>query len=178
MTLSLSARGVFSLKELIFPRWPPSLVVKGEVVGTIVFLSFTPHAFGDEERALLNGLRSQVAIVIEGLRLYDELRQSKETLEAYSARLNESMTLEHRISRTDVLTGLPNRRYLEEAMAVESTGLVGEGGICLMLVDVDQFKSFNDRFGHNFGDDVLKLVATVARNVCGPGDIAGRLGGD
>lgn len=154
------------------------LVVREDLIGTISFCSFTPHSFDESEMALLNSLSSQAAIIIKGLDLYEELRVSNEKLEEYAERLRESMSVEHRIARTDFLTGLPNRRYLEELLEGQAISLERERALFLMIADVDDFKAFNDRFGHGFGDDVLRLMGALARKVCGDGDIAVRYAGD
>ncbi len=70
--------------------------------------------------------------------------------------------LEHRLRNLadyDSLTGLPNRRYFEEALAVQlgRCARYGEGAALLML-DLDEFKAVNDRYGHRVGDELLKAV--------------------
>jgi diguanylate cyclase (GGDEF)-like protein len=68
-------------------------------------------------------------------------------------------------ARTDSLTGLSNRRCAEEQLAkfVEG-GMPAAGCIALVLVDIDHFKSINDRFGHQCGDEALCAVALLLRN--------------
>jgi diguanylate cyclase (GGDEF)-like protein len=80
-----------------------------------------------------------------------------------------------RLSRTDDLTGLVNRRGLLEAAGA---AVVGGGPVALLLVDVDGFKGVNDAFGHPAGDAVLVAVAARARVLLGQGVVVGRLGGD
>ena len=63
----------------------------------------------------------------------------------------------------DTLTGLPNRRALEEALAR------AEGPCAAAMIDVDHFKSFNDRWGHQIGDQVLRMVASKVGRVQGGG---------
>lgn len=154
------------------------LIVRDDLIGTVSFCSFARHSFKESEVTLLNSLATQAAIIIKGLDLYEELRESNEKLEEYAERLRASMSVEHRIARTDFLTGLPNRRYLEEVLEGEMMSLERERGLHLVIADIDGFKTFNDRFGHGFGDDVLRLVGGLARKVCGEGDIAVRFAGD
>ncbi len=83
------------------------------------------------------------------------------------------------LSLTDALTGLPNRRSTERAIAsaiavAERTG----GSFAVAVVDIDHFKRFNDRHGHDAGDRVLQTVARVIRDALRPGDHAGRWGGE
>jgi diguanylate cyclase (GGDEF)-like protein len=77
----------------------------------------------------------------------------------------------HRMAFQDDLTGLPGRRALNERML----SLVGHYTIA--MVDIDHFKSFNDRWGHDVGDQVLKLVASHLRHP-GRGGAAYRYGGE
>lgn len=85
------------------------------------------------------------------------------------------LELSHRAS-TDPLTGLANRRCFE-SLATRRLGDSG-GGHRLLLLDIDRFKTVNDRFGHAAGDAVLQRVATVCRTVLRDGDLIGRIGGE
>jgi diguanylate cyclase (GGDEF)-like protein len=83
------------------------------------------------------------------------------------------------LSLTDALTGLPNRRATERALA--STIAIAErtaAPFAVAVVDVDHFKRFNDRHGHDAGDLVLQTVARTIRKELRPGDHAGRWGGE
>jgi len=77
---------------------------------------------------------------------------------------------------TDTLTGVLNRRGFERAV----TALLAQtiDPVCCVAIDVDRFKGINDRWGHQFGDEVLKHLASVLRSNTRAGDLIGRLGGD
>lgn len=82
-------------------------------------------------------------------------------------------------SRTDLLTDLPNRRYimelLDEALAVsKSTG----SSLCLAVIDIDRFKAINDTYGHDAGDTVLRLFGDACRERLRQNDQFGRIGGE
>jgi diguanylate cyclase (GGDEF)-like protein len=86
---------------------------------------------------------------------------------------------QHLKAQTDLLTGALNRRafamYGERLMSRHRTT---EKPFCLLLLDIDHFKSLNDRFGHSAGDEILtRFVATVRDNIR-PGDFLFRIGGD
>ncbi len=85
----------------------------------------------------------------------------------------------HAQSTIDALTGLPNRRHFlgELRDAAAASVLVGEP-LTLLSLDVDHFKSVNDRHGHAVGDEVLKLLAQVLREVAGPQTLLARFGGE
>ncbi|MBK5198670.1 MAG: GGDEF domain-containing protein [Methyloceanibacter sp.] len=92
----------------------------------------------------------------------------------------ERQELEQRVDAlTDLLTGLPNRRALFEA--ADALGQDKErkrDAVSVLLFDLDHFKETNDRFGHAFGDRVLKLFATTASAKLNGGSIVARLGGE
>ncbi len=99
---------------------------------------------------------------------------------------NSSMESARRTIRTltsmamlDPLTGLPNRRYTEGRLRSAVRELqMGGAGLAIMMLDIDHFKRVNDRYGHDTGDRVLKMVArTCAGSVSLPA-IAGRWGGE
>ena len=83
------------------------------------------------------------------------------------------------VALRDPLTGLANRRAFE-AVLDEMTrhAATGEGSFGLALVDFDQFKQFNDTYGHAVGDDALQELAGVLRREAGPSGLVARIGGD
>lgn len=84
-----------------------------------------------------------------------------------------------RESRYDPLTGVFNRRGLTEALDREADRcLRADEPLCALLVDCDDFKSINQRYGYNGGDDLLKMVAHCGLGTLRPSDIVARFGGD
>src|SRR5215467_2506735 len=93
-------------------------------------------------------------------------------LEDKSAHLEE-------VASTDVLTGLPNRRAIEEWAHRQLQGAARHGfPIWVVLGDLDSFKEVNDTFGHEAGDMVLRTFADTLRRLTRISDMCGRLGGD
>src|SRR5215831_11748929 len=83
------------------------------------------------------------------------------------------------LSRTDGLTGLFNRRYFEERLAFEfARASRYRTPLSCVMADVDHFKALNDRYGHAFGDKVLREVASVAREMLRDVDLIARYGGE
>jgi diguanylate cyclase (GGDEF)-like protein len=79
----------------------------------------------------------------------------------------------------DPLTGLFNRRYMEEALSTEIARSMRSGApLSFVMCDVDHFKRFNDEFGHDAGDAVLQSVAAEMRNRFRDGDVICRFGGE
>jgi diguanylate cyclase len=84
-----------------------------------------------------------------------------------------------RAAATDALTGLPNRRAFEEALAEAVVASEGEDSpLCLIMLDIDHFKLVNDRYGHPAGDAVLRGVADTLREWARPEDRLARVGGE
>jgi diguanylate cyclase (GGDEF)-like protein len=80
---------------------------------------------------------------------------------------------------TDALTGLGNRHWMQDMFEREVTRAQhSDQSLCLMMVDVDNFKHFNDRYGHIAGDRVLVAVAGALREYLRPTDLIARFGGD
>jgi diguanylate cyclase (GGDEF)-like protein len=79
---------------------------------------------------------------------------------------------------TDALTGLPNRRGLNEALRQEMPKCGPERLVALYLLDLDGFKAVNDRLGHDAGDELLQRVAERLRALLRASDVVARLGGD
>ena len=84
------------------------------------------------------------------------------------------------LSRTDALTGLPNRRAFEEAFGRTFAEARRHGGpVGLLVVDADHFKRYNDRFGHAVGDQVLQALArALSAALRRPADLVARVGGE
>ena len=84
-----------------------------------------------------------------------------------------------RLSRTDRLTGLYNRGYWEERLREEFARHLRNGAdVCLVMFDIDHFKSINDSYGHQVGDEAIRTVARVLLDSARTVDICGRYGGE
>jgi diguanylate cyclase (GGDEF)-like protein len=98
--------------------------------------------------------------------------------EFIATRLGVLQQAEHN-AVTDALTGLGNRHWMQEMFERElARAKYGDVSLCVMMIDVDQFKAFNDQFGHVAGDRVLSAVADVLREHLRPTDLIARFGGD
>ena len=84
-----------------------------------------------------------------------------------------------RLSYTDGLTGVSNRRKFDSVLASEWAASEASGApLSLIIMDIDFFKSFNDYYGHVQGDECLKQIAAVLRDAVGPDHFLGRFGGE
>ncbi len=133
------------------------LVAHGETLGLIYL---------DAARTALEGRASE------------DLLALAETMASALANLRLRLSLQAQSIR-DPLTGLFNRRYLQEAWQIEAArALRANVPISLTIIDVDHFKRFNDRFGHDAGDYVLEHVSRTLQRNARAGDIVCRYGGD
>jgi diguanylate cyclase (GGDEF)-like protein len=83
------------------------------------------------------------------------------------------------LARTDPLTELANRRHIMEFAEREfSLAKRGKHYMCLLIFDIDHFKSFNDKYGHKIGDQVLIEVASRCQSLLRESDLLGRIGGE
>ncbi len=111
--------------------------------------------------------------------MYKSLAESERELKRYAEELQASMEVQHRLARTDPLTGVPNRRYVDEITKGEcSRAARHKTPLSVALVDIDLFKKVNDTYGHKAGDEALIQLGDLARRSCRRGDLVGRYGGD
>jgi diguanylate cyclase (GGDEF)-like protein/PAS domain S-box-containing protein len=115
------------------------------------------------------GVQHDVTARVEAERA---LLQERDRSEQYVARIQE-------LAYTDPLTGLPNRRRLQEQVETAIwSARAGQDTIALLFVDLNGFKAVNDALGHAAGDELLQSVACTLRGRLRRGDLLARLGGD
>ncbi len=84
-----------------------------------------------------------------------------------------------RLATEDDLTGLKNRRYIWEfSRQIIARASKENGRVTLLVFDIDDFKHYNDTYGHSVGDEVLKQAAVLMQRCCRSHDVVGRIGGD
>ena len=112
-----------------------------------------------------NELVARVGVGRRIVQMHREIEEKNELLES--------------AARRDFLTGLPNRRAVEEYADKQLGGAIRHGyPFWVILADLDKFKIVNDRYGHLAGDEVLKRFAGILKKNTRTSDICGRLGGD
>jgi diguanylate cyclase (GGDEF)-like protein len=138
------------------------LTVQGETLGMLCLINNTSAQKKSEHQANQQQLATMVGeavkLSISNLRLREQLRE--------------------RATR-DPLTGLFNRRYLDETLPRElRQAKRRKAPLCIVMLDLDHFKEFNDSFGHGPGDALLREFGRVLRENLRDGDISCRYGGD
>jgi diguanylate cyclase (GGDEF)-like protein len=138
------------------------MVAQGEVLALLHVCpkqeSVSNGILRDGHYALMRVFTEHIALALSNLKLRDTLRQQ---------------------SIRDPLTGLFNRRYLEETLATEiERAKRASGPFSILMLDLDHFKLFNDTHGHEAGDAVLQAVGRFLQQHIRGGDIACRYGGE
>ncbi len=124
----------------------------------------------------LNGLAAKLRRAFDdNAALMRDLQDANATLQDRVAERTRELEL---LARTDLLTGLYNRRKLDEAIEREAARAREGGRFCVILGDVDHFKAVNDRHGHKVGDVVLVAFAVALRDGLRADDTLGRWGGE
>jgi diguanylate cyclase (GGDEF)-like protein/PAS domain S-box-containing protein len=144
---------------------PPNLVTlcipmiaQGETLGMFYLSTQNAEVLNQAKQQLARTVAEQVGLAIANLNL-------RETLQNQSIR--------------DGLTGLFNRRYLEEVLGSEiARAQRHHYSTAVVMLDVDHFKSFNDNYGHDAGDTILKAIAQMLQDSVRGADIACRYGGE
>ncbi len=134
------------------------MMAQGETLGLLYLYSDSPDQLCESKRQLARTVAEQMALAIANLQLREELQ-------------NRSIR--------DPLTGLFNRRYLEESLEREiNRACRNDHNVGVIMIDIDHFKRFNDTFGHDGGDAVLKEVGKLLKSSLRASDIACRYGGE
>jgi diguanylate cyclase (GGDEF)-like protein len=126
-------------------------------------------------RVLLARLRAGQRIIM----LQHELEKESRDIQRYTAELAAANRRLKLMANTDILTGLPNRRYALSRLEQEAaTALRANQPLSVLVLDLDHFKSVNDTLGHDVGDQVLIHAANMLREAACTNDIVCRLGGE
>jgi diguanylate cyclase (GGDEF)-like protein len=147
------------LKEPAYSFLLVPLVLNKNIIGLLKLDRASENIFTESEQSLVSIVTAQAAVALEHARLY---------------------SMHKKQATTDGLTGLYNHRYFQERLAVEleQAGRLKKS-LALFLMDIDHFKKFNDTFGHQEGDVVLKKVAQLLKKHSEPGNfIPCRYGGE
>ncbi|MEJ5912880.1 pyridoxamine 5'-phosphate oxidase [Pseudokineococcus sp. 1T1Z-3] len=164
------------------PLWTAGLLLP-TVVGTL-WGSSAGAGLGGADLVLTTfylGTAGVVGVVGQTLRYRSSRAEltSRRELELEQLASRRLLRELRRLSTEDPLTGLLNRRQWDHELSAACARAATSGsGVALVLLDVDHFKSVNDRAGHAGGDEVLRRTADLLRAVAEPGDVVARLGGD
>jgi diguanylate cyclase (GGDEF)-like protein len=133
------------------------LVVGSRVAGVLTAGSRHPRHFVEDDVAVLQRLARQASVALENARLHSNLQA---------------------LSLTDPLTGLPNRRRLQIHLDKEVAAAHRGRALVVVMFDLDDFKRFNDSYGHLAGDDILRSFAQILDEENRAMNLVARYGGD
>lgn len=134
------------------------LKVKDKTHGFVLIEHSIPDAFDADNVRLLEIITQQVSIAIDNARLYEQLQE---------------------YANTDGLTQVYNRIYFQNRLKEELDHAEQQGyEVSVILYDIDDFKLFNDSYGHLFGDIVLKSIARAVKESVRKDDVVARFGGE
>ncbi len=137
----------------------------------------------DEENQTLAQIRETVGAMVQETRAIlaknQRLEQRLQESTAEMATLRQDLETVRRDALTDALTGAANRKQFDQRLRATSANAMEAGEpLSVMLMDIDRFKAFNDRYGHKIGDEVLKLVARHLKEHVKGRDLPARFGGE
>lgn len=132
------------------------LIAQGEAIGLLTFQNITPETA--PSRAYLELMAEALGLALANQRLRDALLEK---------------------ALFDPLTGLRNRHHLEDTLRTQmAQAMRNHEPVSCLMIDIDHFKSINDRFGHEAGDQVIKSVASIVQRAVHDSGLAFRYGGE
>jgi len=148
------------------------LISRDEVIASLHFRSKKPNAYAEQDLRLAERIGEQIAGAIANARLYAGLKKTEQELKESEQRYRE-------LSMIDELTQLYNSRhfYVQLKSETERSNRYGQP-LTLLLLDLDNFKAFNDTYGHVEGDQVLSRLGHVVKRCLRETDSAYRYGGE
>ncbi len=154
------AKGARMLSVIFFP-----LVVSDEIIGLLTLQSQRPNAYSEKALRLVESLGAYIGIALKNSMQSAELTKKSADLE--------------RLSQTDVLTNLYNRRYMMTRLDQQwAQSQLTKQAFHIAILDVDHFKHVNDQHGHHVGDSVLIEIANLMHRRLRKYDVVGRWGGE
>ena len=142
--------------------------------------TFSEQLAGAEESEAFGAVLSDIATATRAMeRQNHDLEQQLESSSSEISRLREDLEDVRREAITDAMTGIFNRRFFDISLREEAV-LAEESSenLCLLMIDIDKFKNFNDTYGHLIGDLILKLLANMLTDTIKGRDTASRYGGE
>lgn len=177
----------------VIPLFTPLTLLSIYVCGQVIFLAFLPYFQQSSEVIYGNFVNSTTFLIIswvisrmryvnyvEDFEYKKIIREKNEELERVNKELEEANRILEKLSQTDSVTGIYNRFVFDRTMLTEWDRCRRHSiPLTLMMIDIDFFKSFNDNYGHQAGDDCIRDVARLLRaSAQRSSDVVARYGGD
>jgi len=167
---------LFAMAPLIRLNAVKTLIVVGLPLGLLMALM--DHRAADV--AHMSNMLSLTAVVILAAIVFREMHRSTVREMEQQAIIERQLKAMEAFANTDGLTGLANRRSLDEHLETEwRRGMREHNFLAVVMLDIDLFKSYNDKYGHPSGDECIRNIASVIKGYARrAGDIAARYGGE
>ncbi len=134
------------------------LIFDERIIGILYVDNFEPRTYSPSEIRLVSILANQAAVAINNAQMHEKVRW---------------------LAITDGLTEVYNHRFFQEELSKEVKRAERYGhSLSVIMMDIDYFKNYNDRFGHKKGDEVLKMMANLLTKYTRKSDLVARYGGD
>lgn len=151
--------------EALYPLVCLALQGRSRAVGVMTALTATRHALTPREAGMIASAANLIALGIENVQVMRENDEKQTELE--------------QLAISDPLTGLYNRRFMDEYLRIHmAMARRQQARVSFVAIDLDHFKKLNDAYGHDRGDQVLVQVASVIREAARTSDLAVRSGGE
>ncbi|HOV63334.1 MAG TPA: tetratricopeptide repeat protein [Spirochaetia bacterium] len=155
------------------------LIIGNDVIGVITVQSYRKSAYSEFHMDILKALASYIAIAVENSNIHNELRSLNRIIASEKEKLENAYQKIFHMANHDALTGLPNRRLLAEFVGKEIAQAQRQRYMfAILYIDLDCFKPINDNYGHEMGDEVLKIIAERFVKALRSSDTVARIGGD
>ncbi|MFT4414498.1 GGDEF domain-containing protein [Fredinandcohnia humi] len=170
-------QGAWYSKQKLYPEAFESFTIAKQIAEGFndVYLLKTIQ----EERCklcdVMNDVNLGYIVQKEYISLLKEISERELAFAALKLDIKHSISTMEKKANTDYLTGIYNRKYLEKTV---NSWLEQNDAMVCMAIDIDDFKFYNDEFGHLFGDEVIKQVSNTLSRVLNENEIIGRYGGD
>ncbi|CAM5209000.1 Diguanylate cyclase (GGDEF)-like protein OS=Ureibacillus acetophenoni OX=614649 GN=SAMN05877842_11522 PE=4 SV=1 [Ureibacillus acetophenoni] len=127
----------------------------------------------------MNDIQNGYIVQKEYIKLLADINDKELAQTALKLEVKHSITTIKKKANTDFLTGVYNRSYLENTVdELLNQASINKENIVCITIDIDDFKLYNDKHGHLFGDEVIKQVSNACKETLHKDDIIGRFGGD
>jgi len=160
--------------------WQCLMVAEGDLTQRVDFMGEFSDAFNRMTKNLTEYREMLEQKQTELVALTEELQQEIKRKEEVESTLKASEEMYRQKSLRDPLTGIYNRSYFFETVTREMENLkrARDGCVCVMIMDIDHFKAFNDNHGHLAGDQAIKMVTGCIDRILRKSDIFARYGGE
>ncbi len=156
------------------------MLINEEIIGAMILSSYNCNlGFSDDDISVIRRFVDQISSAIQNSFLHDDLQNALSDLERANRKLKKQKKLLEELAITDALTKIRNRRYFDERIVEDFEKCKRYNQpLFILMMDIDNFKSVNDTYGHDYGDYVLVEFTNILRKSVRKSDLLARYGGE